>query len=109
MEKMVRNNVIPALTGRAQPDEVNVNCLRCRLAWRSGFGKSMCGSDRRIHDFAKNSEPIRKLIINQKPTLENAFDETYALKRTASATRMRRQKESVKALSPQLPPASVEQ
>ena len=52
----------------------------------------------------KNSEPISKLIINQKPTLENICDETYALKRAANVTRMRCQKESAKALSPQLPP-----
>ena len=72
--------------------------------YNKGFTNSCAAVAAEFMTSQKISEPIRKLIINQKLTLENSCDEMYALKRAASLTRMRRQKESAKALSPQLPP-----
>ena len=104
VEEMVRNKVIPALTERAQPGEVERELFALPARHGSlGLTNLCAAAPAEFMTSQKISEPIRKLIINQKPTLENSCVETYALKRAASATRMRRQKESAKALSPQLP------
>ncbi len=105
VEEKIRAKLIPALTGRLQPG-VPERDLFALPARHGGLGiTNACkAAATEFLTSQKISEPITKLIIDQKSALGKSCEETQALKRAVSMAKSKEQKEAAKSLLPQLQP-----